>query len=339
MKILVLSYKFFPDIGGIETISEIVANAFLKAGHEIKLLTVSFEKTKKVFPFVVTRKPGIFKLFQLYAWADIIFENNPSIRLSWPTFFLNKPSIVVLQTWISPLGSHKLIDKLKSWRLKKASGVIGCSEAIRTHCWPKAVVIGNPYNEDLFRTLDNVKKIKDFIFLGRLVSDKGADLAVKAFAKIVAYENKLFSNLKLTIVGDGPEKKTLEKLIMELKLEKHVFIKGSLTGEDLVICLNEHRFILVPSVWEEPFGIVVLEGMACGCVPIVSNGGGLPDAVGKAGLTFKSGDVHSLTMVMKAVVENPSDIQKLKQEAISHLEAHTSKKISIKYLMFINNFV
>ena len=52
------------------------------------------------------------------------------------------------------------------------------------------------------------------------------------------------------------------------------------TNHDLVNQLNQSEILVVPSLWSEPFGIVALEGLACGCALLASDAGGLPDAVG-----------------------------------------------------------
>src|SRR4051812_33559136 len=101
LKILFLSHKFYPDIGGIEINSEILAYAFSEAGHDVHLLTWSTDSTTKVFPFVVMRNPGKRALFQEHAWADIVFENNPCLRLAWPALLFGRPSVIALNTWVS----------------------------------------------------------------------------------------------------------------------------------------------------------------------------------------------------------------------------------------------
>ena len=63
------------------------------------------------------------------------------------------------------------------------------------------------------------------------------------------------------------------------------------TGPDVVALLNRHLIIVVPSRWQEPFGLVALEGIACGCVALGANCGGLPNAIGGAGATFLHEDV------------------------------------------------
>jgi glycosyltransferase involved in cell wall biosynthesis len=342
MKILFLSHKFSPDIGGIETISEILAERFSKKGHTVRLVTWTKERSKKQYSFEVIRTPGFLKLVKEHAQADVVFENNPSLRLSWPGIFFNRPSVISLQTWLTTTnGTVGWKEGLKLKWLNRARKVVSCSEAIRRSCYPSSIVIGNPYQEDIFKIIPNIEKTGDFIFLGRLVSDKGADLAIRAFHQLVSVKRSSLpgSNLTLTIVGSGPEKERLEQLVIELELQEDVVFKGALRGEALVHCLNQHRYLLVPSTWEEPFGIVALEGMACGCLPIVSNGGGLPDAVGKAGLIFKRGDVDSFVECMSQVLQNPELEETTRTKAASHLAAHTSLEVSKNYLSVLESVV
>src|SRR5690606_32193842 len=100
MKILMLSHNFYPFIGGIEVISDALATNFTKEGNEVHLVTWTTAKSKTTFPFTVIRNPGIFKLISEHFWADVVFENNPCLRLSWPSILFNTPTVVSLQTWI-----------------------------------------------------------------------------------------------------------------------------------------------------------------------------------------------------------------------------------------------
>lgn len=341
LKILFFSHSFYPQIGGIESISDMLAYEFEKAGHEVRLFTWSTDTGNKVFPFSVTRRPGILTLFKEFAWADIVFENNPCMRMSWISIFFKRKSIIGLQTWISRMdGSKGWQDRLKLLFLKRARFVIACSDSIGKRYFQNSIVIGNPYNESIFKIIPGIPKSGDFIFLGRLVSDKGADIIIKAFSKILKMtnqnENTSFSNLKLTIVGDGPERKSLEEMVAQLELNRNILFTGALTGDLLVTSLNQHRFIVVPSRWAEPFGIVALEGMACGCLPLVSNGGGLPDAVGNAGILFKQGDVDDLADCIIQILKDPVKEKILRNAAPLHLETHKSYEVSQQYLSIFN---
>lgn len=332
MKILFFTHKFFPDIGGIESNSEILADYFYKAGHEICLVTWSEDNNLKKFPFKIIRNPNKKQLFQQHKWAEVIFENNPCLRMSWPNLFFNRPSVIALNTWLTRVdGKIGVQDRLKLFFLKRASKVIAVSNAVRKRCWPAAVVISNPFKEEIFKIIPGIDRTGDFVFLGRLVSDKGASLAIDAIHKLL--------NKTLTIVGDGPELIDLKKLVSKLKLENRVSFTGILYGDLLVQCLNKHKYILVPSVWEEPFGNVALEGMACGCLPVVSDGGGLPDAVGKAGIIFERGNLKSLVEAIDQMLNSPSLERQIRSFATDHLNAHRSAIIANKYLKVIENAV
>jgi glycosyltransferase involved in cell wall biosynthesis len=335
LKVLFLSHKFYPDIGGIETLSEIFANQLSKAGHNVHLVTWSSDSTKKEFAFTVIRTPGVKRLLQEHSWADLVFENNICMRLSWPSIVFRRPAIIGLQTWIT--GADNKVSFKEQFKYKwlgRAAEVVACSTAIQKRCWPNASVIGNPYQEEIFRIVPEIQRTLEFVFLGRLVSDKGADMAIEAFYRILTEKgNNIKAGVErvLTIIGDGPELSNLQSMVRRLGIQNSVVFRGALRDELLVKCLNQHHFLLVPSTWEEPFGIVALEGMACGCVPIVSDGGGLPDAVGDAGLVFKRGDVDSLVEAIKKLYTEPLLVEQLRVAAPAHLKNHQQTTVYCQY--------
>jgi glycosyltransferase involved in cell wall biosynthesis len=332
MRILILSHNFFPDIGGIESNSEILGASFTRLDHEVRLLTWTKYDLKDDFTFKIGRNPSFIQLFREHMWADVILENNPCLRLAWPNLFLRKASVVVLNTWVSRVTEKIAFqDKLKLLWLRQAGHVIAVSKAIRDACFKNAVIVGNPYRQKSFYMKRSNGVKKDFVFLGRLVSDKGADLAIKAIHELNK-EATPSNRYSLTIIGEGPERQYLEQLTRSLKIEDTVNFTGSLTGDMLNSQLNDHKYLLVPSIWKEPFGNVALEGMACGCIPIVADGGGLPDAVGAAGLTFKRGDLPSLVSVIRHLTTKPKLQEQLRSKAAAHLKEHQPDVISQKYL-------
>ena len=344
MKILFLSHKFYPDIGGIEVNSEILADHFSMDGAEIHVVTwskVNNSKTKD-FPYKLIRNPRPLQLISEHRWADVVFENNPSLKLSWPLFFLKKPHVVAVHTWINR-GNGKISfrDKLKLKWLKKANAVIAVSELLKGGTFSEATVIENSYNDQLFREMEDVKKTRDFVFLGRLVSDKGADMAIQLIKMLKDWYRKQNGSeeIFLTIIGEGPERKHLEELVRQLDMKAYVKFTGALSGNALVKCLNEHKYMLVPSRWKEPFGIVALEGMASGCLPIVSDGGGLPEAVGDAGLVFERNNIHSLFEKVVRLMEDPELEREIRSHFQEHLKKHTSMVVSERYLEIIKNAI
>jgi len=85
--------------------------------------------------------------------------------------------------------------------------------------------------------------------------------------------------------------------------------------------------------------MVALEGMACGCLPIVTDGGGLPDAVGKAGLVVPRGDVDALSNGMYQLLTNTVLEQKLRAEMPAHVAKHTPEVVAGEYLKVIEKAV
>jgi hypothetical protein len=114
MKILFITHKFYPDIGGIEVNSEVLALGFHEAGHEVRMITWTASSGDRRFPFTVIRQPKTAILFKEHSYADVVFENNPSLRLSWPAVFFNKPIVVALRTWVNRIeGGMAWQDRLK----------------------------------------------------------------------------------------------------------------------------------------------------------------------------------------------------------------------------------
>ena len=339
MKILFLSHVFWPQIGGIEVNSEILCDEFSNLGYDVVLLTSLKSSDEKDFSFSVVRSPSIFKLIKLIIDCDIIFENNPCLRLSWPLFFLKKKSVIAIRTVIERAsGNRSWQDILKLWRLKKSTKVIAVSDYIRRVTFNDSIVIGNPYRKEIFKNLPDIKRTNAFVFIGRLVSDKGVDLALRAFRLYLDLNsNALIEKPIFTIIGDGPERKNLEDLSNLLQLDPYVWFLGSKTEQDLAQELNKHISLIVPSLWQEPFGNVALEGMACGCIPIVSDGGGLPEAIGEAGLIFERGNVEDLAEKMKLLITDFDLQQKMINAQKSHLALHDPKTVAQKYLEVIKS--
>ncbi|WP_375436919.1 glycosyltransferase family 4 protein [uncultured Hymenobacter sp.] len=337
LRILLLSHKFHPDIGGIEVNSEIYASAFAGAGHEVRILTWSSTVTAEdsKFPFKIIRNPSTSTLFQQHEWADIVFENNPCVRLAWPAVLFGRPSVIALNTAIEWESSASWLKR--KW-LRRADAVISVSEAVRKQNWPASSVIGNPYRAKDFMMIPDVNRTNNFVFLGRLVSQKGVAMAIQAFHRVLSIlsENKDYTEKpSLTIIGDGPERENLEALVASLDIKAYVNFIGFLEGKALARELNRYRYQLVPSLYGEAFGNVVLEGMACGCLPIVSNSDGLPDAAGKAGLVFQRGSVESLASTILGILQDPSLELELRRAAPAHLSAHQPEVVAARYLRIL----
>lgn len=109
----------------------------------------------------------------------------------------------------------------------------------------------------------------------RLERRMGIDVLIDAWR----YVNAAHPDATLTIVGKGTEASALRAQVVAAGLEKSISFAGSATDDELEELYGQAAFTIVPSTALEGFGMIVLESLAVGRAPIVSDCGGLPDSV------------------------------------------------------------
>jgi glycosyltransferase involved in cell wall biosynthesis len=329
VKILLASHRFSPDIGGIETVSALLASEFARGGHEVRVITETAEEDLRDWPFTIARKPSPGEVLRQVAWCEVFFQNNISLKNLWAGLLLRKPWVVTHQTWIGNFaGAGGWPAHVKRLLLRFGTNV-AISGAVARHIATKAVqIIGNPYDEQVFHLLPHLRRDRDLVCLGRLVSDKGVNVLLRALGLL--RERKIAPGL--TIIGKGPEEETLRKLAATLGLGAQVDFSGPLTGPPLAEMLNRYRILVVPSTWAEPFGIVALEGIACGCVVIGSEQGGLPSAIGPCGVTVPNGDAGALAAAIERLLGDAALQEQYRVGAPAHLARHTPQAVGAAYL-------
>lgn len=332
MRFVIYSPYFHPRLGGIETVVQVLATEWVSMGHQVTVITDTPNAEPDAFSFQLLRRAGFLATVAAYRAADVVILANISLWGLLPLLLCGSRSpswVVTHQIWYENPGHPiKLLDRLKKALAHYASANISCSQAVDRFLGLNGYVIPNPYDQQLFRLLPEVPRNRDLVFLGRLVSDKGCDLLLKALALL----REQGVTPSLTIIGSGPAQLELEDQVLKLHLDSQVRFCGQQSGEALVSLLNEHRIMVVPSRWNEPFGVVALEGIACGCTVIGSSGGGLPEAIGACGTTFPNNDYYALAAVLNQVLSglllNLSD----PVDTIKHLTLHHSTHIARRYL-------
>jgi glycogen(starch) synthase len=331
MKILFSSYAYAPSVGGIETTSALLAREFIAAGHEIVLITETPGTQTANDSFPIVRKPTLSELRKQLRWCDIVFQNNITLRHFIPTFVARRPVLLVHQTWMrNTAGQIGWNDRLKRALVPRVKN-IAVSEAIAQDIGAPAEIIGNPYDDNVFGLRPGIARDRDIIFVGRLVSDKGAEILLHALSLLKE------PRTNLTMVGQGPEEKALRTLAGELKLD--VTFAGSMSGRKLAELLNHHQIIAIPSRWPEPFGVVALEGIACGCIPVGSEQGGLREAIGPCGVTFANGHAQQLADRLQDLLTDSLLRGKLRAAAPAHLEHFRASAVAQRYLELLSKLV
>lgn len=181
-----------------------------------------------------------------YAWAR---------KFSWDATiaFYNRTHLV-----ISPTKS--LRDGLVSQGLKKPVEVL--SNSIDFEVFQNREESPLPSKEALKKKFGIIGK--SLVYMGRVSYEKSIDEVIHAAARVI----KKIPEIKLMIVGDGPEKEKLAKLARELNIHEHVIFTGFLHGQSLIEALSANDLFITASK-SENMPLAVLEAMSVG-LPIVA---------------------------------------------------------------------
>src|SRR6266850_113886 len=111
---------------------------------------------------------------------------------------------------------------------------------------------------------------------------------------------------ELLIIGDGPERDSLEHFAREAQLDSQVRFTGRLDGAQLHAALAQSSVVVVPSLGGEVFGLVVAENMLRGLPVVASDLGAFVEVLGDAGFTFRTGDAAALAAALSRHLNDSS---------------------------------
>lgn len=334
MKILLYSSVFWPSLGGVETITATLAENIVRLGKECIVVTETPSEQDDNRSYRVVRRPTIRERFELTRQCELVHSNGASVAM-FPFAKLNhKPfiwthngyqvSCVDGLGWVddepapmTPIPSliyhfqkkglfHVIKESIKlAVRRYVATQVdlnIAATQWVaKRQPLNNQVVAYTPYPLNQFKESKILEPKKyDFIYVGRLVSEKGVSDLIKAFHELVS--DSCYREKRLAIVGDGQLKPILENLVSDLNIADKVVFFGSKSGTELLKIIAQSQIAVVPSVWEEPMGGVALELLAAGKNMIVSELGGHAECVGNAGLKFTNGNYLSLYECMVKLI-------------------------------------
>jgi glycosyltransferase involved in cell wall biosynthesis len=137
-------------------------------------------------------------------------------------------------------------------------------------------------------------------FAGRLVREKGVSVLLRAFARV----RQQMPTARLLIAGAGPERAQLDSIIAELRIGEGVSIAERLAPEALELFLAPAWVQAVPSLWQEPFGLVAVEAMMRGTCVVASRVGGLSEIVRDptGGRLVPPGDEEALVRALTSIL-------------------------------------
>lgn len=194
---------------------------------------------------------------------------------------------------------------IKKWILNHSDAVTVVSEHMKNVCLSligeKDKIYICSMGVDLTQKFVPLKKVsrdeRKIIFVGRLVEKKGVSILLEAIHQAI----KEIPDLKLLVIGDGPEREKLELLSNDLGLNNTVTFLGALKQDQLPEMYSSASIAIMPSVIDsrndqEGLGLVAIEAMGCECAVIASSLPAISDIIknNKNGLLVKPGDSNEL---------------------------------------------
>jgi spore coat protein SA len=222
--------------------------------------------------------------------------------------------------WTAPM-----LDELA----QNLNSVAVCSEYLRNTFAAKSPplasqtkVILNGVNTDLFFPQEELREPRTIFFVGRIHPEKGVLQLVQAHARVL----KVHSDAKLVIGGSTgfgshettPYVREVEALASSISKRhpRSVQFKGYLHHDrDLPAWFQKATFFASPSIFQEPFGLVNAEAMACATPVVGSNRGGIPEVLGDTGLLIDPEDIEGFADAMCTLLGNPEYTAKLGRAA------------------------
>lgn len=363
MHILLYSKAFFPAVGGLETVSLTLAEQITAAGHACTVVTetVLNQAPPKAFPFPVARAPRPRERLTLVRAVDLVHSNGASVALFPYAKLARKPFIWTHQGYqmmsvdglgwaddgpapMNPMASLLFHTRRRGLRAGAVEAVkLGLRRAIGRFVdknvaitrWMAArqplhnqIIIYNPFPLARFRQVANFAGAQyDFLFVGRLVSEKGVRTLLRALGEMNRRPRRRPATL--LVVGDGEQREALEQLAGALGLGANVHFAGEKRGDDLVKAIAQGTVAVVPSEWEEPMGGVALELLAAERPIIVSARGGLAECVGDAGWTFPNGDYQALAAQMASLVDDET-LRRSKSDVARRVVASFEERMLVR---------
>jgi glycogen(starch) synthase len=327
MRVVLQSGPYWPLLGGVETLARLLAEEFSALGHTTSVITDTPGAGEDKSSVRVIRQASLGQRLAALRDADVVLMFGLSLRFLPLPILQRRPTVIchhgMYEGWRPAAVLKRCVNRL--------TRNIAPSQAVARALRAPATLIPNAYDDAVFRRRPEIARTGDLVFVGRFVSQKGLELLIEALA-LLARDGV---RPALTVIGSGPEEARCRQAAATLGVERQLTWAGSLHGEALATALNRHRVLVVPSLGQEAFGIVALEGMACGCVVVGANSGGLPEAIGPGGRTFRTGDVRALASTLRAALEQAG--QSAPEAVDAHLRRHDRRVVAQRYLEVLHD--
>ena len=365
VRILLYSFPFPPQIGGLERLTERTACRLVDCGFDVTVVTGTADEMpvgdRQAFPFRVARRPSLRHLAHLILESDVVQLNTFNLRVFSLAKSLRRPIVwqhidydtidprglcsrqgvsctfapracwSCLRRDHSRLGAARVlaafISKALAARLVKSNLVASTYAAQRLRL-PAARVVPLGVDVAAFAPSDSGRNSTglSLFFSGRHLPTKGCDVLLKALATC----RQRGLNVKGVIAGDGPHRAHSQRLARELGITDSVHFTGFISDEALVGLLREADTTVIPATIDEYYCLAAVEAMACGVPVIAAAIGSLPEIVQDGGLLFAPGDAAMLAEQICKLALDGELRALLKQRARSRAVTALSEDLMIQ---------
>ena len=350
MRILHWTEHWRPLIGGVEVLVSHLSQEQARRGHAVTVLT-----ERPLDSLEAHEQEGTVEIHRLPMARALASKDTTQISMCLRALksMLNafSPDVIHLHTKNASIWFHRLAGVARSypavatvhaplshftapqplleqfWRdVSWITSVSAATNKELGEAFPvtaeKSSVVLNGMPPVNLEQLPAQSEVPVVLGLGRLVEEKGFDLAIRAFVSW----RETAPNAVLWIAGVGPASEALKQLALSLHPAEHVRFWGAVEPVKVPALIAQSRFVVMPSRWPEPFGLVAVQAGQSARAVVAARIGGLPEIVadGRTGLLFSPGDEADLAAQGRRLLLGPEFAAELGQAAKAHVETHFS---------------
>jgi len=349
-----------PEAGGAEVFTHEVARRLTKMGHEISLIT---SQSKDLPPkevingYKVLRSGNRFtvyikarKIYNRYfkGKVDVVIDEINTIPFFTVTY-VKEPIVVLIHQLAREFWLYELKPPI-SWigyfiepyylRLYRSKPTITVSKStkgdLETLGFKRTFIVPEGLSLKPIDKIPEKEEKPTIIFLGRLRRVKRPDHALKAFIHV----KKEIPKSKLWIVGDGPLKKALKKLVKKYGLENDVIFYGKVSEKEKIKLLRRAHVLVFPGI-REGWGLVVTEANSQGTPAVAYDVPGLRDSIKhmNTGILVPKDDIKALAKSLILILQHEDLRKKLTKNALEWAKNFNWDKTAMEFSRILKQII
>lgn len=360
MKILRVISDLYPDVvGGLGLHAHEMSKMQAKSGHHVTIFTSKINGNPKheiVDGYHIFRFKNSFKLFGNSVSISLVRQlfkerkNFDIIHAHSHLFFSTNVCALLRKLGSSPLviTNHGLISQtapswiqtiytptIAKWTFKAADGIICYTESEKSELVElgispdKIFVIHNGIDTNIFVPAEKKDTIGQILWIGRFTPGKGVSYLIEGFNLLL----KKHPDVRLIMIGRGPQKKECLQKIQDLGLSDKVIIKDFVPNSELTKVYQDSDVFVLPSL-SEGIPRTILESMSSGIPVVCTDLPQLVDIVDGCGLLIPPMDPQAVSDAISKILSDVSLAHELGQNGRKNLMSNFSWEDTVEQTLF-----